>query len=141
MTEPSSCKPNGNSTSITIKEYFTMWLTQFENMVNQKFDMTDKALVLEQKSIEARLASMNEWRQTYSDRDALYFSVAAHESYKERTDASIHSLQLTGAELKGKADQRSVSVALAVAGIGIAMSMCSIGLATVTLALHLLKVI
>ena len=134
-------KPNGNSTTIGIKEYFTMWFSQFESMVNQKFELTDKALVLSEKSMQDRLSSMNEWRQTYSDRDNLYFSIAAHEAYKEKTDASIQVLQLTGAELKGKADQRSVSVALLVAGVGIAMSMCSIGLATVTLVLHLLKII
>jgi hypothetical protein len=141
MTENPTCKPNDNSATVSIKEYFTLWITQFENLVNQKFTMTDKALVLSEKALSSRLENMNEWRQTYDDRDDTYFTLAAHVAYQEKTDTAIKQLELTGAELKGKADQRSVSVALAIAGIGVIMSMCSIGLAVVTLFLHLFNAI
>ena len=154
MTEP-SCEPensNGHWTLASLKEFFKLWLNQFEKYVELKFESTDKALVLADRATPTRLDNMNEWRKTYDDRDNTYFSVAAHIAYQEKTDALIQSnkekaeaaiqaLQLTGAELKGKADQRSVSVALAIAGIGIVVSLCSIALAITTLLLHLLNVI
>ena len=138
MAENPTCKPPDGA-HVTVREYFTLWLTQFENMVDEKFTMTDKALVLSEKALAVRLENMNEWRQTYDDRDNTYFTLAAHVAYQEKTDTAIQALQITGAELRGKADQKSLSIAFALTGFSLLIGACGISLSVITLILHYLS--
>lgn len=93
-------------------------MVTLRDFVKAKLQALEKANVLFQRVLDARLAGMNEFREdlrrqanTFITRDEF---LAMHERVKE----DIRSLRESRAQLQGKASHQSVMVAIALALIG-----------------------
>ena len=72
---------------------------------------------LARENIDARLASMNEFREQIKDQTATFFTRREHEIYMENVDklfqsimVDIRGLRESRAQMEGKASQTSVSI-------------------------------
>lgn len=116
-------------------------ITNIKNESEIKLNSIEKATSLAKGDMEKRLEGMNEFRSTLKDQSANFttktendllitkiddqFSTLRHE-YNEKfdkIDEAIKSLQLSRAELAGKASQNQVFIAYFFAIIGIIISL------------------
>lgn len=119
---------------VTLKEYFDMRITDLEKSLDERFSSQEKAVKIAVESSNKRLEGMNEFRQTLSDQTRNYVTKSEYEAGQNavrdglyKIQEEIKSLQLSRAEIAGKASQNQANVALAMALIGTLMGL--IGLA------------
>jgi len=97
-------KKNGDfnwAESVGLKEYFDMRIRSQE-----------EALDLARESLEKRLDTMNEFRQSLKDQQSTFITHNEYNAKHELLQAQVDQLRLKGAELSGKADQRSVTIVM-----------------------------
>ena len=85
--------------------------------------LIDRARVESAISMDKRLDAMNEIRNALRDQSATLFTRPEHQLYEAAITEKIESLQLSRAELTGKASQSNLNVTmfLAIAAIIIAL--------------------
>jgi hypothetical protein len=118
-------QPDWNE-NLRTREYFTLWLTELEKRINEKFESIDRARELAANNIELRLEKLNEFRDTMRDRDKAYFTRIEHEIYMKSVDSDLRELRSARDEMRGKASQSSVNIALVISGLAAAVSIIKI---------------
>jgi len=106
---------------VSLKEYFDMRLKHIEETMNERLVSQASAVKIAHDAVERRLESMNEFRQSLTDQNKTFVSLAEFDAYKtmvrqdlSRLSTDITSLNLSRAELSGKASQSQVLLSLAI---------------------------
>ncbi|HOW77915.1 MAG TPA: hypothetical protein PK406_00555 [Verrucomicrobiota bacterium] len=86
----------------------------------------EKALDLARKQLEQRLDAMNEFRAQLRDQNATFVTRTEYEIIVQQLRESVRSLELSRAELQGKASQESVARAQIMGVIGIVIGLLGI---------------
>jgi hypothetical protein len=86
-------------------------------------DSVDKATSLAALQLEKRLEGMNEFRNALKDQNATMLSRTEYSSEHRNLSDRISALELSRAELQGKASQMSVNVATILSGLGLLISL------------------
>jgi hypothetical protein len=126
----------GRSDGVSLREYFEMALKDFREQsredskdlkeaFNEKFKAQDKALGLATKILEKRLENMNEFRQALTDQAASFITREIYESRHDILQRQVDDLRLKGAELDGKASQKSLQATNVMAMIALIMSVAA----------------
>jgi hypothetical protein len=111
---------------ITLREFIEQRLEDLERCLDAKFHYIEDSTTLAKDSMERRLDGMNEFRETLRDQSATMLSRAEFDAYHnrlmaensashERIEKDMRSLELSRAELQGKASQTAVLISLGVA--------------------------
>jgi hypothetical protein len=138
---------------IALKELITERMSAIQILLEQRIASIEKATIIANATMEKRLESMNEFRAqlkdqtitfiTRTDHDNLvakldvglkevkdgiqkFISRAEYESQIEKLETEIKELQLSRANLEGKASQSSVAVAYILSGIGLLLSIIGV---------------
>jgi hypothetical protein len=104
---------------ISLKQYFG--LQHIEETMNERLVSQAVAVKIAHDAVERRLESMNEFRQSLTDQNKTFVSLAEFDAYKtmvrqdlSRLSTDINSLNLSRAELSGKASQGQVLLSMAI---------------------------
>jgi len=115
---------------VGLKEYLDMRIQHVEDIVNGRFISQEKAVNVARDAAEKRLDGMNEFRQTLTDQNKTFVAAAEFEAYKTmvrqdlaRLSTDINSLNLSRAEIAGKASQGQVIFSLIVSILGLIISL------------------
>jgi len=131
---------------ISVKEYIESRLDDttklFETKVDAldkatvlKVDALDKATILASQQMEKRLEGMNEFRESLRDQNATFVRKdeydTKHEALEKTFNVRVSALELSKAELQGKANQSSVNMSVFFAATGLLISLLSLTVAIV----------
>lgn len=101
--------------------------------MESKFVALEKALDLAYRQMETRLEGMNEFRQSLRDQSQTFVIRSEFGVFKEKVDLDLNNickeikdLQLSRAELSGKATQNSVNNTMIIAIIGLVIGILGI---------------
>jgi len=108
--------------TIELKEYFEKQCGAHRAAAEVKFEAIEHAITLAAEGLNARLATMNEFREAMKDREKLYITRPEYDDKHETLTERIRELELSRAEIAGKASQKSVSIVLFIATIGLFLS-------------------
>jgi hypothetical protein len=98
--------------SVTLKEYFKDMAAEMCEVNRIRFESQDKALNLARESLEKRLEGMNEFRQAIKDQQSTFLTHNEYNAKHDLLQTQVDQLRLKGAELSGKADQKSVTIVM-----------------------------
>lgn len=110
---------NDKNRNISFKEYFDTRFNELKNYMDVKFNSIEKSTCLAQETLNARLESMNEFRNSLKDQTSNYITRVEHEALISKYDTDIRILREAKAEATGKASQQSVNVVTTIAIIGV----------------------
>lgn len=119
---------NGNSTKslVSMRDYVDLLykeenddLLALKELLCVKIDALEKATSLAKENMELRLLNMNEWRQQSKDREELF----ARQAVINTMDGRIDELEISKANLAGRASQSSVYIAYAFSLIGVVLGL------------------
>ena len=102
----------GDSEKVTLREY-----------IEQRFDASDKALLLSNQLLEVRLHYLNDLRGMLEDYTKTSITRSEYDAQHQRVVDDIKVLRESKAMLEGKASQLSVNITMAIAIIGIIVSL------------------
>lgn len=125
---------------VSIKQHYDELIEQVCRTIEAKFELTEerfraqeKALELQQVINDKKFEGQNEWRGAMSDREKTYITRQDHDNLvlllNTKEDAlkkDIKSLELTRAELNGKANQSQVNTNQVIAIIGLMVGIISL---------------
>ncbi len=94
--------------------------------VDIRFQQAERSTDLARSEMERRLEGMNEFRDTLKDQAARFVTREELNAQLVRVDEAIRSLELSRAELKGKASQTSVMITLFLSAVGLAMGLINL---------------
>lgn len=97
-------------------------LRSMHELFATKMEAVEKAVAVASKSLDVRLESMNEFRDTLRDQASRFVTRTELEKESERTESDLRILRESRADLAGKASQRSVSTAAGVAVFALLIS-------------------
>lgn len=100
---------------VTLKEYF-----------DTRLEAIDKATATAYRTMERRLAGMNEFRETLKDQAGRFITRNEMNSELEVMKANIKILELSKAKLEGKADMSTVYISYILSFVGIIMGLISL---------------
>ena len=100
---------------VTLKEYF-----------DTRFNAMDKALEIATKALNARLESMNEFREALRDQSSRMVTRAECSVMHQRSEDDIRVLQQYKAALESKASQNAVIVAILISFISVGVSIAGL---------------
>lgn len=101
--------------TISLKEY-----------IDLRVRNVDESVSIAYRSMEKRLAGMNEFRDTLKDQASKFVTRAEIEDKVETMQKQIDVLLISKATLEGKASQQSVVTALIISAIGIVLGLIGI---------------
>jgi hypothetical protein len=134
---------------ISLREYFEALLLAEDRAIDTRLKAMDKATDAARQTMELRLNSMNEFRDTLRDQamqfitkaeyhqamdrlnldldimrdqSKIYFTRPEHELFLQRVEADIRILRESKATLEGKANQSSMNVALVMSAMGLILA-------------------
>lgn len=118
---------------VSLKEYFDMRLEQMDKALDARFIAQEKAIDTASEASERRLNAMNEFRASLEDQSKTYATLAEFVAFKamiklelDQIRSSVDSLNLTRAELAGKASQSQVTIATIISVAGLLLSVIGI---------------
>jgi hypothetical protein len=111
-----------NQLRMTLREYIDLRFSNVEKEFKTYQNSNDVNLKSAYSSMEKRLESMNEFRQTISDTAAKYFTKAEHEAWKEKIEQELQTLRDFKLTIDTKASSRSVTTGYILSGIALFMS-------------------
>ena len=115
---------------VSLREYVERRLADQKELFEKSQEAQDAATSLARLSMEKRLEGMNEFRDALKDQTKTFITRTEHDMVLRQ----ISSLELTRAEMAGKASEFSVIMAYCLGGIALLFSVLS-------LALQILKVL
>ena len=95
-------------------------------LLKEKVESLEKSFVSSNHSLDKRLETMNEFRESLKDQTKNYFTKPEHELYVQSVEKDLRMLRESKATLEGKASERSVVFTMVVAIIGIVLSFASL---------------
>jgi len=105
----------------------------WKDYVDGRFKEINESRAIASASMEKRLDSMNEFRDTLRDQATSFMPRAEVEATLNRVETDVQGLRESRAVLEGKASQNSVNIALLIAVMGAVMSCGGLTIALVTL--------
>jgi hypothetical protein len=111
----------GSHLSVTLKEHVEARLASLEKSLGVAREDLDVRLEQARAQLEKRLEGMNEFRQVLRDQNSSFVTKSEHDIVMDR----LISLELTRAELSGKASRTSVLVSVCIAVVGLLLSVIS----------------
>jgi hypothetical protein len=118
-----------------IKETFQARVESVDKATALAIEAVEKATTLAAQQLEKRLEGMNEFRNALKDQNSTMLPRLEYVSEHKALATRIEALELSRAELQGKANQSSVNIATLFSVVGIAISVGSLVLAII----HVLK--
>ena len=115
-----------NNKSVSLKDYINIRFNELEKYMKSKFDEIERAGILSQRNLDARLEGMNEFRESMKDQTASFMTRAEINLITERNRQNIQEIKELLAEARGKASQQSVIIAYLIAFVGIAIGIISL---------------
>lgn len=126
-TEGCSIKNNNNGNkNVPLKEYFDIRFNDLKSYMDTKFENIEKSSSQARETLNARLESMNEFRESLKDQTAQYITRIEHEALITKYDSDIRYLRECTAKADGKASQQSVNIAYILAGFGLIIGIIGI---------------
>jgi hypothetical protein len=120
-------KMNGKETkNISLKDYFDMRFNELKNYMDIRFNSIDKATILSNESLDARLEGMNEFRNSMKDQASSFITRQEFSICIERLGEDVKLLREINAKSEGKASQNSVNIAYVIAFVGIIIGICGL---------------
>jgi len=120
---------------ISVKEYIESRLEDTTKLFETKVDALDKATILASQQMDKRLEGMNEFRESLRDQNATFVRKdeydTKHEALEKTFNVRVSSLEMSRAELCGKANQSSVNMSMFFAATGLLISLLSLTVAIV----------
>jgi len=107
---------------VSLRDFLCNKISNLEQKMELTFKLNQSAIDKAESSMNARLESMNEFRDTLRDQNKTFITKSEHE-YLEK---QIVDLQLSKAELAGKATQSSVNISYIIAILSILISVVSL---------------
>lgn len=107
---------------ITLKEYVDKNLASLKELIEARFNAAQVAIDKFEDENEKWRAASNEWRQAMNDKDKAF----ALKSELEQLRNDIARLQLSEANLAGKASQNTVNVALVISIISVGVGLFAV---------------
>lgn len=107
---------------ISLKEYFDDKFEFLKKYMDVRFNAVDASTKLAADTLEIRLESMNEFRESMKDQAGSFITRAEHCAMMQKYDSEIASLMKAEAKSEGMATQKSVIIAYVIATIGIILS-------------------
>ena len=111
---------------ITLKEYFNMRLKYIEEKISERLESQEKAVTVAYAASNKRLDGLNEIRQILEDQAKTFITKVEFETYQTmirqdlaRFSTEINSLNLSRAELSGKASQGQVILSMIIGITGL----------------------
>jgi hypothetical protein len=117
---------NKDKQNISLKDYFDLRINELKGYIDIKFGNIEKANSLAQDNLNARLETMNEFRNSMKDQASTYITRTEYNLLIGKYDSDIRLLREANAENKGKASQQSVNYAYLIAFIGIVIGVVGI---------------
>lgn len=114
MAKKTEEKYSWNGSTVSWREY-----------VDLRFDENARALDKSETAMAARLEGMNEFREALKDAQARFVTRDELCTWRDPVELRIKSLELSRAELSGKASQNGLIVSYLIACIGIVLSIIS----------------
>lgn len=111
----------------TLKTYVDL---KFETL-NKQLSFNDKALGIASDNLKDKLEKMNEMRDQLNQQANTFATKLEMTAIKEKFDLAIGSLNISRAELEGKATQQSVDTAKYIAMLGMAIGIAGIIIALI----------
>jgi len=87
--------------------------------VDTRLAAMDRALDAAKTALEYRLNSMNELREQVNERDKMFVTKAEYTTNVKLLESQVKSLELSRAEMQGKASQSAMIIAYIVSVIGV----------------------
>ena len=107
---------------VSLRDFLCNKISNLDQKMELTFKLNQSAIDKAESSMNARLESMNEFRDTLRDQNKTFITKSEHE-YLEK---QIVDLQLSKAELAGKATQSSVNISYIIAISSILISVVSL---------------
>ena len=107
---------------VSLRDFLCNKISNLDQKMELTFKLNQSAIDKAESSMNARLESMNEFRDTLRDQNKTFITKSEHE-YLEK---QIVDLQLSKAELAGKATQSSVNISYIIAILSILISVVSL---------------
>ena len=107
---------------VSLRDFLCNKISNLEQKMELTFKLNQSAIDKAESSMNDRLESMNEFRDTLRDQNKTFITKSEHE-YLEK---QIVDLQLSKAELAGKATQSSVNISYIIAILSILISVVSL---------------
>ena len=120
---------------VTLREYVDLRMIELEKRNTQQHELLATANELARESLNVRLDSMNEFRETINDTIGHCVSRNEWDIQHQQLVGDVHRLQLSEANLAGKASQSAVNLALVLGLVGMIFG----GIGTFIQIVHLLK--
>ena len=107
---------------LTLREYIDLRLDYLEKEFETYQCSNDVNLKAAHASMDKRLESMNEFRQTISDTSNKYLTKLEHEAWKEKIEQELQTLRDFKLTIDTKASTSAVRTAYVISGISIFLS-------------------
>jgi len=104
---------------ISIKEYFDSKIVELKNYMDTRFNAIDDSTKLAASNWNARLESMNHFRESMKDQTRQYITRVEYNGNADKISSDIRFLRECIAKNEGKASQQSVNVTMFFAIVGI----------------------
>ena len=111
-------KKTGNfdfNDSVSLKEYF-----------EEKFCALDRALELQAGEYSRRLEGLNHEARQLKDMQSTYVPRETYDNYVKTMQETVRNLELSRAELSGKASQKSLNFTMIASIIGLLISLITL---------------
>jgi len=131
--EPVISNNQGAYDKVSLREYFEQSLRNLERANALAAANTEHTLLamsqatnLASNLMDKRLESMNEFRAQLKDQVATFVTKEQFDALLRRIEQDVKELQLSKANLEGKASQSSVMIVTAISFIGIAIGIINL---------------
>jgi len=128
-TSPTQDVDTSQWTLETLKQYFEMRFNALEAALDARFNSQEKAIAVASVNSEKRFDATNEWRLTVDDITKLKANISDFTTFKETVAKDlkdickdIDSLEITRAELAGKATSNQVAFVGLISIAGLVLS-------------------
>lgn len=106
---------NKNEGKVSLKSYVESRIDGLEKLTDERFKTSQLALNKSEESLKEYKTQANEWRGQSKDQNQTYLQKTEYEVFQKIINEKIDNLRLNEAELKGKADQKSVALVMIIA--------------------------
>jgi len=111
---------------ISFRDFLDSKVIELRDYFNVRFEAADRARDVALVAMEKRLDGMNEFREALKDQSVRFITRDEVEGRISRMDATIKSLELSKAQLEGKANQSALNSTLFISVIGLALSVVNL---------------
>ena len=121
------------SQDVKLREYLEVLIRNLELRTTDQFEAQEKALRVAAEGLNKKLESMNEFRKSLDDQSHTFLTKNEYQIQHialcndvDRLTQAIKSLELSRAELSGKANQSQVTLVMSLSVLSLFLSIVSV---------------